>query len=482
MDVLKADSDVIQRLEDLDSAAGRACSLMLADTSWLHREVDSVRIASNGDTRRHVSMDLTVPASSPMWPLVRYDPGPRTKARLFTNRLGSALCAPDAREYRALPIGFLRKSAIQRLNVSESGTPLPVLTSRQNGELSVLFLNSLLDELSFYFEGAPSALVELRELAMEVVMHPGAETSTTDSSDSSFSAQKRVGEVLGRARLCEMSLSSLLGDESFLRLVAYLNLLRDSFMFAVVIPSSWIDTRRVVKYSLDQPMNLSRGRSWKRIFSPLEINYTPSNVFHDSGYHFELELPDDLRVRSVRVDGQPRDLSDVRNRLHLAWPRSIADKESGIDSLVSVATGSKLVQLEVTAQHQGLRSFSMHACWVVAVFFATAFAEMFLDRIVRGDFVTPTPAASVILVGPALMLSWMAREPEHPIVAFAMFSLRAALLLCTFMLFYAALLLAVPVVDNIWTASWIGLSAFSIVLLIGRVAWGIKNRLPGSLK
>jgi hypothetical protein len=82
-----------------------------------------------------------------------------------------------------------------------------------------------------------------------------------------------------------------------------------------------------------------------------------------------------------------------------------------------------------------------------------------LDRthvleIVGADFKVPSQAVSLLLLGPALFLSWMARAPEHRTLAALLLPLRVMLIICTAVLILAGVGVAVPLVLWAWNLVW----------------------------
>ena len=63
-------------------------------------------------------------------------------------------------------------------------------------------------------------------------------------------------------------------------------------------------------------------------------------------------------------------------------------------------------------------------------------------------------AASVVLLLPALLVSWLARSNEHPFVATAFSQLRLVFLLQALILYFSSATLVLHVGGWLWTLSW----------------------------
>jgi hypothetical protein len=91
--------------------------LVLDWESWVNRRVETITILDEHRIRRHVSMDFSVPADSPVLQSPRVLP---------------------------MPVTMLKKEALRNFNIyDESSTALPVLTAPQNAELSTEILLSV---------------------------------------------------------------------------------------------------------------------------------------------------------------------------------------------------------------------------------------------------------------------------------------------------------------------------------------------------
>lgn len=89
----------------------------------------------------------------------------------------------------------------------------------------------------------------------------------------------------------------------------------------------------------------------------------------------------------------------------------------------------------------------------------------------------PSGAASVILIAPAALLSWLARTSEHPIAAAVMFSVRTMLMATAVLLVGMAALCAVPWTTEVWTAGWRSITAGAFLLLAYAIVTATRSRI-----
>lgn len=109
-----------QQMTD-QSATRQGLSLLylLSDTrSWVHRRIDSVRLSSEGATRRHVSLDVTIPVQG-------------------------AIYASNG-ERLIVPVSWMPKGPATRLDATRDGSGLVVLGKNEHTELIVRMLTSAL--------------------------------------------------------------------------------------------------------------------------------------------------------------------------------------------------------------------------------------------------------------------------------------------------------------------------------------------------
>jgi hypothetical protein len=98
------------------SDGAKALELVLAQAEWTHRRVESLAFEANGETRRRVSWDFTVPAE---------------------------LTIQSSGDRVAIPLATLRKVPLKRLDVRDAaGQAIPVWGTQENSQLAVAALQA----------------------------------------------------------------------------------------------------------------------------------------------------------------------------------------------------------------------------------------------------------------------------------------------------------------------------------------------------
>ena len=425
-----------QRVEDTTVRdVGAIYFRLLVDDRWVHRQVDSLRLDSEGYTRRHVSLDVTVP-----------------------DRIVSK------GEQAFLPLGVLRKRVIQRLDVTHDGKSLPVLTSRENGEITTAFIDYLVHGADFLSEHAR----EVRQALQRVVEYNSADGGKNPLDDArtvlkaAFSAVPKMSDdAQTHARL----------------LVSYAELFAENFMLVVVIPTELISQRVVFKYSLDQPFTVDDP--WSSI-SSLTFSYTPASCWSNTSYHVEIDLPSSLEI--VKVAQEPSSSRSLDGTDAKA-PERIANSPSlgGARSHVVLTTDSVVeenAELSITTVPgpQGIRRFTVWAAAFVTALVLASIPARVCNVVVADTFTIPSPVAPVVLVGPALLLSWIGRSREHDVVSNLLLPLRGVLMVCSLVLVLLAVLAAVPVEVWVWHVTW------SAIYLLTAVSAGLTAQLYRSYR
>lgn len=254
---------------DPDVAAGLAVGFLLENPQlWMHRRVETVELLTQEETRFRVSVDFSIL------------PGPHDDL------------AQDG--FLRVPIAALSKRPRRHFDVrDESGTALPVLGRRENGDLAKTALASwavdiLPDDLPF--EESSKILGSLIEIV--------------DSDPAGGFAI--AGDMLDAAITGSAGLENLFQHTPFLQL---LELLIENYLLVVLVPREG-PTRRIVKFSygvdLGSEMELvleeipqSRiVRWWRSPDSQAFVLPCPMAPWGES-FHLELAIPEELRVRGA---------------------------------------------------------------------------------------------------------------------------------------------------------------------------------------
>lgn len=405
---------------------------LLVTSSWVHRQVDALRIEDAGLTRRFVSLDLTVPDDLPDW-----------------REAHTTSATPQAvgRKQMALPLAFLEKKVIQRLDVSYEGKSLPVLTSWQNVEVAKRILEFLVGSLDSVSE---KQRTELNELAGRAA---GSSSATEDEANLLKDIEKKLQGIADNHDLSDREAAALLGLNNYIQTFV------GHFVLLALVPSDISGRRVVLKYSHDQIDERPRTPYW----GPLRFTCVVPISWRTASHHVEVQLPQSLQITQIKLDAANKSASEaVRSA-----PLAVSMDSQGMPLTSSTAhvilplESRDSIQIVPTRQldiyavpaPQGVRGFTYaSAAAVSGVVLISLFGRW--GWVVSPEFAVPSTAASLLLIGPALLLSWLARSKEHQIVAVLLRPLRAILLVLAAVLVAMAALAAVPVFPLAWSIAW----------------------------
>ncbi|MDJ0457952.1 hypothetical protein PUN71_012125 [Arthrobacter sp. NQ7] len=408
-------------IKDDVSRGGPLAMLLLGSAQWVHRRVDSLALGQSGTTRRSVSFDVTVPTDLQV-PLT------------------------DAQVQVLVPLALIEKGALRRVTAKDpSGHPLPILGAQDNSRLSA-------EMLLFMLDATPGGLAagydaKLFALLQQVVaFQPG-----TRSDEERTRLEAGIADA-AKAKGYPADVSELIGEiaKGFL----------DHFLLVAVLDSDLVGQRVVLKFSYDR--DLPTPSPWNRIGV---IDFTMPDVGFARSQHVEFEAPAGLIVKQLKVTetfaGEP-----VRDPLVDTPDEPRASAHVAFTPLRS--TSGAFVRVRVAPAGAGILSFTVVAAVALAVFALFVAGEKFWGWKVLATKSLPSQAVSLILIGPALFLSWMARAPEHRTLATLLQPLRWILIFCTTVLIAAGVAVAFPLEkwarDVVWTG--VPISAGAILMLL----------------
>lgn len=237
----------------------------------------------------------------------------------------------------------------------------------------------------------------------------------------------------------------------------------------VLLPASVRGQRIVVKYETVRPKGVSHSSWWTGVST---VTHRRLVSWPAASFHSEILLSQE--VVTARVSACARDPYKDENVQHdrlFSVPVDARD-----DRLHFVASGNQAqnrtylaeIIATVVPAKQGIRSFSAWATAAVVVALILAWAARICDSIISETFGVPSPALSLLLVGPALFLSWIARSREHQVVSATMRPLRKLLILNSLALISMGVLVAVPLTPGAWNVGWIICSTLVGVALLWR--------------
>ena len=397
-------------------------------TSWSHRRVEAVALLEGERARRRISVDLTVPDLR--WPIDTPEP-PHTLVPLAT------IAKTDMRQFDA---------------TDESGASLPILTSWNNGELSVAFL------------------VALIEAELERPLSPADRDALRSCVfDSAPASTKRANALVER-----LGIEQTFGEQFLLRLA-------EQFILFAVLPVERVGVRTIVKFSYH--WGTSRQDGLVRAVGDLARRAAAGAGLKP--YELEIQLGPSDTAASIHLEVQaPPGLHCVDLTLYDNEGEVVAyDFDAG--NVAHAHTSAELRPVRGSVRFDadlgGVHRLVTWSAWGVAVLLA---ATRWRLGTVAQDPGTPV---SLLLFGPALLLTWLVRPGENWIVSAIVGPLRALALLLAGCLFAVGFGLSVgfdapphasgwgTLADLGWYGS-IGMSVVAaIVLTFGRAL--IRSRL-----
>lgn len=405
---VRADTHINEEASD----GQKLVSLLIGSQSWVHRRVDALRLSGDGSTRLHVSLDVTIPAD------------------LRLERPGDQI---------AVPLALMEKVPLRHLDTEDgAGKSMAVLDTPLNSRYAFEFLRAL----------TPGWVRE--DEAWGAIQKVLGELVESDGGADAESVSRRLVALLERSKQRRPALT----EDEYLELSVFTSIaeqLGHQFVFMVEISAERVETRIILKYSVDQDApRHSRGQS-KRVVFRLQV---PDMGFAAS-QHIEVELPDGVVLERLTLEGTIFG-GDVQEGLATDEPKSWLQRTAGH---VTVRPSARFLNGElwvwVVPAKQGLYRFAkVSVVAVTVVVFATWLIRAYSEFLLR-EVIIPSPSASILLIGPALLLSWFSRTTEHTLVAKVQGPLRLALLGTALVLLIMAALAAVPVAPGVWAFTWV---------------------------
>lgn len=401
---------------------------MTSTQSWVHRRVDSLRLDAKGGTRRHVSLDVTLPRE--------------------------AVVPAQSRKRVVVPMGWMPKGPMTRLDTSQNGAGLVVLGKIENSALAFEMLRAALGHL-------PN------------------QRNATDRDFAAFKALVEADDLVDRVRAREefFTVVGELVDEKtlpedqrwrFALFQNYVNLLEDNFLLLVELDEELIEIRSTLKFSIDVQPDFKPQR-------PLWFHWPVPDFRHAASQHVEIELPRGLEVKEMRFVAF--DTAGEKTQQITEHPVGSGTtvhgvlKPSGRDVKANLGVRAEPVR-------QGLYMFTRVAVLTTVLLVILSAGLRQLDGFLLKDVDLPSPASSIILIAPALLLSWMSREREHEALFMMLEPLRRILFLCAGIFVTMAGLAAIPVSVPVWHTAWWAIYAATVAAVAYSVAVYRSYRKP----
>ncbi|WP_156507501.1 hypothetical protein [Arthrobacter sp. OY3WO11] len=404
--------------------------LVIGSPEWVHRRVDTLTLGTDGDTQRSISLDITLPQS--------------LKVEASGKRV-------------LLPLAFIRKGALRRVSTAgPSKHPFPILEKARNSEIAREMLLTMIPE--DWVSGQESKVAAAVGL---IVRHDGVE------SGNPAKQLKRLLTSITKSREEDAEQVQTISDLA--------RTLQTHFLLIGELDEMHLDTRCIIKISYEHELEFDDGWDYSTVF-----RYDLPDYGFAASEHVEVVVPSELTLRIVSLsetggDGSSPTNEDIptteRARGHVALPPTDRFTEAS-------------VVVEVAPSKRGIFPFAAISVAVCTAVAGLALMERFeVLTIVDRSRDIPTTAVSLLLAGPALFLSWIARTPEHEIVAKLLSPLRLCLLMCAAVFLGLGVVAAFPLTREAWDVVWLLIYGGAFVSLGWFVAFrlALRRRLTKAL-
>jgi hypothetical protein len=415
------------------SVGARALNLVLTQSAWTHRRVDSLAFLPNGESHRRISWDFTVP---------------------------DQLVIVVGKDRMAVPLATMAKRSLKRLDVRDaSDAALPLWNSQNNAELAQRMLVAGLESAT----GLPPDS-GLRTRLRLLTLAANADSAARELEDL---------DTWLREHGSEPDQHALLGGLA--------RTFADAFLFVVEVPRAWAGTRTTVKVSYDDDRARAPRPIWESVralgvpelagCSTLDIE--AQGWADAASWHLEVHAPEGVRVRRLHVEVWSADTEDLRHEVDdgpdVATAHVAGQAIGRRDRAAAAASFS-------AARHGLLNHVTLGAVTaLVLLMVATQAAEPLATRLSSRQGGTSLAAAA--LAAPAFLMALISRGPEHELVARVLFAPRTAS-------FVSAILLAAAGVLMLWTPPFDVLSRGLLLITLAQgavVAWLARIRaVPAS--
>lgn len=409
-----------------DASAGRNLSLLLLDSrSWVHRRVETLTLHEAGSNRHSVSLDVTPPRNL-----------------LIEGSIGRVI----------LPLGLLDKRMLRSFDlVDGSGKALSMLGSAENADLALQMMRAWAPTS---LKADPSAWQEFITILQTLI---GSDQVTVSANIRHFE------RWWGAWRNEHLDLEAKeVNDLEFF--AAFAVALATHFLFLIEFDRAGAGTRTIIKYSfeVDAP-EVRSGRRARFLSRVADYGFAASQ-------HFEVRSPPGVELRKITFSEFDLAREQVQEYV------DIGGASRGVSHAALTPRHrlhSALLEVEASLSKRGMYTFTHLAFAVVSMLVVVAWlVKVDLLPLVSETAVVPSASVSILLVGPALMFSWVARSPEHSL-ATAMFKpLRETLMCSALILLLMALAAAVPLLPWAWNGLWLLIGAVWVVAA-ARYCWYI---------
>ena len=432
-------------IDHLDPLCGAALAeSTLGKHAWMFRKVDSVRLMEGQVGRRRISMDVLPPPD----PRMAYVPGERRHPSIDAVQ-GSVM----------VPLALMKKQPLRNFDVrAADGRPLSVLGRMENAQLAA---SAFLSETTVPKPFADGALVEAVTSIVEGPAHEARgkaqELLSTGNLEGKSIIDPRNITDLGRGLLTDFA---------------------ENFLLVVLIPSTDVGQRQVIKFSyhwdVNWTMKEARGRRLLAAAGycsvPLDVSLSgPSDC---RSYHLEVHAPDGLLCDRLTLPNGSATADDGGTDVH-------SDVQGG-PVAHALASYSRPVDgdavLDMSVPTSGLRTIAI----VTSLFTASVFT---LDRLLPGAAgaleTASEGAVALLLAIPAIAAAFLARPGESNLTSNLMAPLRWLVVACSGLLLSGAASLVGGLHEPWMTALWCGGAVLSLAgtafVIVGSFVSGARH-------
>ncbi|NQW87508.1 MULTISPECIES: hypothetical protein [unclassified Frigoribacterium] len=368
---------------------GQALLWALTNSSaWHHRKVESLRLLDGPQSRRRVSLDLTVPND---------------------DRLLVAPSISGAEEQIFVPLALVQKARLQDFDAAYDGsTPLPIADTSLNGKCADLAVRA-----AWELETGRTPSKDEKHIIRRIIF--GRASDKLNLRVANFLQTGTWGEIHADISGLGALTTSLLEN------------LAANFILAGLVPAESRGKHAIIKYSAHWELvgvqKTERFPRWDRYLcslgwgaSPLEIQLNDIGLVPES-YHLEVHAPKGLfnerltlqiGERVIGSDRRPTVISHVTTRHEIDAAQDLPD--TGVVHLRTNPTG--------------LLAWTTVAAVFSAVFFLVASLPPVLDKLLDPSARTGTP---LFLSAIALLLGFLSRDSENPVTGKVLGPLRASI-------------------------------------------------------
>lgn len=424
------------RSKDDRVRADRMIELLFRPDAWINRRIEAVHFLESGETRRVVSIDFTLP--------------------------DKRFLVAGSRDRLIIPVAFRLKEPLRNLDTfDQSGAPLPVIRASEAAPISAAVLQRFARNIAPELPEPTSDRLDL--LLTRIVAQPPGEAL-------------RVASVVRRwVSICwpadTAAEAALFVDvvEAFSR----------SFVLMLEVSDDVVGRRTMIKFSYELPVDILEGAKL-----PYNLELDGPQLWMSESCHLEIATPPGVQIRElvVRERGSGRQWRDPESdavdlipghRAHVVCRRT-----------APLASGSTLVTFEPA--NRSVIMAAVVSTWAAFVAFLLPPAIRAIEATTNADLLSrgiSESSVSLLLLGPAALVAFLGRAPEHQLVARVLWPLRRAILATVLALIVAAAIVGTRV-QLPWESwiTWCGLAAVQLVstVHITRI-WARVHRLNYTL-